>query len=173
MIKIAELASTRNKRRGPYPQYQTFLKKHIKTRGDRSKGGVDWLIHREQVLKLKLLPFALKLKKEGRDPVVLEDNASSHDNRWSHELFEQWGVAKLLDYPPRSLDINAIEHAWDWCREYIANHGYVAKNLKEHEVIWTEAWEAILIEKINGWIEDMSRTLEKIIAADGDDNFHG
>ena len=113
MIKDAELASTGKKRQGLYPQYQNFLKKHFKTQKDWSKGGVDWLLHREQVLKPKLLFFALELKRENCDPVVFEDSASFYDNKWNHELFEQWDIGKFLNFPPCSFDINAIEHAWN------------------------------------------------------------
>lgn len=94
---------------------------------------------------------------------MLEDGASSHDNRWNHELFEQWGIEKMLDHRPRSPDLNAIEHAWDWCRKYIADHRYVAKNQEENEAIWREAWEAIPIEKINEWIENTANVIEKLL----------
>lgn len=128
MIKDAELANMGKKRQGPYLKYQAFLKKYIKQQGNCFKGGIDWLLHRKQILKPKLLPFAKELEEKRRNPVVLRDKVFSHNNKWNHELFEQCGIEKMLDHPPYSLDLNAIEHAWDWCRKYIADHGYIAKN---------------------------------------------
>lgn len=173
MIKEAELASEGKRRRGPVPKFQNYLKKMIKSRGDRSKGGVDWLRHREEVLKPKLLPFAKQLQDEGRDPMVIEDGASSHDNQYNHDLFDQRRINKCMDWPARSPDINAIEKAWDWCRKYLADRRFVATS-REHTIqMWTEAWEALPIDLINKWIDQTSDILEKIIIAEGDNSFHG
>ena len=71
--------------------------------------------------------------------MVIENNAFSHYNKWNHELFDQWSIVKILDWPLRSLDINAIEHAWDRCCKYIVDHGYIEKNLEKHKAIQKKA----------------------------------
>ena len=108
------------------------------------KGGVDWLRHREAVLKPLLLPFAKRLNSEGHNVMVVEDGAKAHNNCWNHELFSFWEVLKLLDWPPKSPDINAIEHGWGWERVHLTKQNYFNQDsLEETEKFWRKGWEEL------------------------------
>ncbi len=122
-----ESQETGKKRKGKAPQLENYLKKEVKTRGDRSSGGVDWYRYR-QVLKSKLLPFVKELDAAGRDPLVIEDGAASHKSKWNKKLYDQWGLHKLMDWPPRSPDLNPIEQAWWWCRRWIGKQKEIPLN---------------------------------------------
>ena len=104
-------------RRGKLPKFRPDLK----TRGDRSNGGIDWFRHRERILLPLLLPFAQKLKQEGRPVLLMEDNAPAHVSRFNRECYEVWEVQKLL-WPPNLPDLNAIEHAWAWVRRKLGRN---------------------------------------------------
>ncbi len=75
-----ESQETGKKRKGKAPQLENYLKKEVKTRGDRSSGGVDWYRYR-QVLKSKLFSFVKELNTAERDPLVIEDEAASHKSK--------------------------------------------------------------------------------------------
>ena len=118
------------KRKGRVSTLENHLKKGIKSRGDRSKGGVDWYRYR-QVLQEKLLLFVKELDAAGRDPLVIEDGAASHKSKWTKQQYRQWGLQKIEDWPPRSPDINPIEQAWWWCRRWIGKQKNIPLNRKD------------------------------------------
>lgn len=117
-LKQLDLDEKGKKRRGKFPGFRPDLKK----RGDRSRGGIDWYRHREVVLRSLLLPFAAKLKESGRPILVMEDGAPAHTSKYNREVFEAWEIQKLL-WPPKSPDLNAIEHAWAWIRRSLGKRG--------------------------------------------------
>lgn len=117
-LKQLDLDEKGKKRRGKFPGFRPDLKK----RGDRSRGGIDWYRHREVVLRSLLLPFAAKLKESGRPILVMEDGAPAHTSKYNREVFEAWKIQKLL-WPPKSPDLNAIEHAWAWIRRSLGKRG--------------------------------------------------
>ena len=103
------------KKPGPKSSYDVFQKGQRLTRGNRDKGGVGWWRYYKLFLENELFPNLLKLKANGRDPVVMEDGAGAHSK--ASEMWRKRGVKKFKNWPANSPDLNPIEKAWNWCRD--------------------------------------------------------
>lgn len=53
--------------------------------------------------------------------VFMHDNASPHAAELTREEILERGIP-LYDHPPFSPDLNPIEDAWNWMKDYIALH---------------------------------------------------
>lgn len=137
---------------GAFPKWETYWEKHKMKRGDRSKGGIDWIRYRETALR-RLMPFAVAARADCGEVFVCEDGAPPYSPRWIAEFYHKWQVLKLLDWPANSPDLNPIEKAWDWCRKWIFDNRFSADNEEEAQEIWEKAWNALPIKKINEWID--------------------
>jgi hypothetical protein len=73
-----------------------------------TKGGIDAIRYRREVLIPKLIPFALEYKKTRPDTIVQEDNASSHTSKFQNIVYSLYDVICLL-WLGNSLDLNVIE----------------------------------------------------------------
>ena len=163
-----EIAAGR-KKSGPKPQYKVFKKNQLLTRGDRSNGGMDWYIYFNRVLKVDAFPELKQLQQQGRDPVMIEDNAGNHT-----ACDEFWGIYKLRkfnDWPAKSPDLNPIEKAWAWCRQWLRDNDMVFNNRREAMRGWRSAWKALPQPLINQWFEEMEDLLNKVIEHDGNNDF--
>lgn len=110
--------------------------------------------------------------KEGRDVVVVEDNAPAHRSRFDNDCLKLADVKKLL-WPPNSPDCNVSEHAWPWLRRHITKEYPVSVTAEDCASQWAEQWEKLTVEHINAWINSFPK--KKIIAIlerDGDNCFH-
>jgi hypothetical protein len=99
------------------------------------QGGVNWYRYQEKVLKPKLIPFALECEKDKPGMWIQEDNAPSHNNRYSTKVFDFYKVLRLL-WPGNSPDLNAIEPTWFWMKRETIKKGPLTfiKKLKEEWV---------------------------------------
>ncbi|KAF1966789.1 hypothetical protein BU23DRAFT_661561, partial [Bimuria novae-zelandiae CBS 107.79] len=89
------------------------FKRKKATRDKKSKGGIDWLRYRENVLRPKLYPWAWQISQATRRQVyIVKDNASLYDYLSVHQI-------ERLPWPGHSPDVNASEHAWPWIRRHI------------------------------------------------------
>lgn len=79
----------------------------------------------------------MKLKEQGRDSVVCEDGAGNHKR--NNEIWLKWGLKKFLDWPAKSPDLNPIEKAWRWCRNWLRRKNLVFHNRQEAEYWWQQA----------------------------------
>jgi transposase len=136
------------------------------------RSGIDSYRHREHVLKPLLIPIAYKLKKQGRNVSVLEDNAPAHRSNIDNHFFKMSDVVKLL-WPPNSPDANAIEQAWPWLRRHITKDFPPSTTKEECEAQWRKEWEKLSIEQINAWIDEIPKRIIKILEQEGDNSFHG
>ncbi len=141
-------------------------------RNSRDRGGIDGYRHREEVLKPLLIPFVEELRKEGRNVVVIEDNAPAHRSDIDNHFFKMSDVVKLL-WPPNSPDANAIEQAWPWLRLHITKDFPPSTTVEECERQWLQEWENLSIEQINAWIDEIPKRIIKILEQEGDNSFHG
>ena len=160
------------KPKGKKPSLEVYQRNMAKKRGDRKNGGVDGYRYREEILRAGVIPFCKRLNQEGRNVVVMEDGAGNHTCKMARDLYRQAMITVFDDWPPNSPDLNPIEKAWDWCRKYLQDKDFHAKNSKELEAGWREAWDALPQETINTWFESMKDVCEKVIAQNGDNKFH-
>lgn len=172
VAQIEEEERSGRKTSGRKPQYEKWRNRTQKTRGDRSKGGVDGFRYRDEYLYPSVVPNMKMLRMNGRDMVMIEDNAAAHSGVYDKETYARYGLNKFWDWPPKSPDLNPIEKAWGWCRHWLQQHHTVARNRTELEDQWRAAWDALPQSLIDGWFEKMSETLQKCINAKGDNDFH-
>ena len=163
---------------GKAAQINNFAKKHLKTRGDRSRGGIDWLVHQEGGLA-KLVAWIKELREKypEREWIVYEDGAKSHWSPHNAAVFEDNHIAWLEDLPPHTPEGNAIEQAWSWERKDITRKEGrcrgVSSDWSEACSQWKRSWKDLDQKLINQWIDDIPNKLQKIIDANGDNDFHG
>ena len=159
------------KRKGRRPDVNVYLRNVAYKRGDRSKSGVDGYRYCEEVLKPHLLPFCQLLNKHGRKVLVLEDKAGNHRNPYCDDEYYRW-VIERIDWPPHSPDLNPIEKAWAWCRRWLRQHEFYAKNRAELEDGWKRAWEALPQPTIDSWFEELPELFRKVKEVKGGSNFN-
>lgn len=97
--------------------------------GARSKkGGIDWYLYREKILKELLYPYYEKVKKHHPDQEVflVEDNAGGHSKAANlMEAFrKQHGILKA-PHPPNSPDLNMMEGMWDYPKDRVEEYPVV------------------------------------------------
>ena len=106
-FQAEQRAKPSNKRLKKPPKPDTVLK----TRGKNLKEDVDWYRYREEVLRLKLLPFCKQVIEIYEEYYLLEDGAVSHISGQNLKKYEIPGLHRI-DWPANSPDFNAIEMAW-------------------------------------------------------------
>ena len=179
-LKDIDNESRGRKRPGRKAKYDN--NKKLKTRGDRSKGGVDWLRHRDGPVKNCILPLCNKLKEEGIYPIVVEDGASCHKFQWVLKAYQEAGIKRFgglmidnetLDpWPPYSLDLNAHEQFFSWARKEFHKDGLFMRTDEEIERNWVDAWKRCLQDNIWAWIDHLAEVVDLIIEHGGDNDFH-
>ena len=162
----------KKKRGGKAPSFEVWERKKRLTRGDRHKGGLDGYRYREEVLKPHLIPFCERLNEEGRNVIVMQDCAGNHTSRIPKDYFKLKCIDVFWDWPPLSPDLNPIERAWDWCRRYLQDKDFHAETNQELVDGWNEAWDALPLDLVNSWFEEMRSRLQKVIQQKGDNLFH-
>ena len=73
------------------------------------------------------LPFAHEIDP---DFVLMEDGARAHTSMVTTHLLENSGI-QVMDCPPRSPDLNCIEHLWDLIGRNLHNRQHQAQTLQE------------------------------------------
>jgi transposase len=155
-------------RQGKRPPEAHLYKRNCRINRD----GVDSYRHREKVLKPLLIPFVNSLKQQGRNIVVLEDNAPAHISHFDNDCFKVSDVIKML-WPANSPDANAIEQAWPWMRRHITEDYDISTKEEECAQKWRDEWEKLPIEQINAWIDSIPKRIIQILEQERDNNFHG
>jgi tRNA A-37 threonylcarbamoyl transferase component Bud32 len=94
----------------------------------------------------------------------LHDNSTVHgDGRVRSWLFNH-GVT-VLDFPPYSPDLNAIEHVWVYLKKAVEN--LHPKTLEELQDAVHSGWEAIPEEYLEAIVHSMPRRLQQVREAGG------
>ena len=163
----------RQKRR---PEWE--FKENIQERGDRSKGGIDWLLYREKVLRPLFYPFIKQIEREtGREMWAVEDNASAHTTAQAQgsEERQMLGI-RSTDWPAQSPDLNKIEPLWNYLKDSLEEYefkGQSQETKNQVKAALVREWNKISIDLINRHCLDIQNKLELVIQNKGDNNFHG
>lgn len=144
---------------------------------DKSKGGIDWLRYREQILKPILYPWAFEISQlTQRQVYIIEDNAGVHAKakRWSKDLRSQYnGWVKCVDWPALSPDLNRIERIWDSLKddfEKLRSAQLSRMAIKDRLI---ESWRSTTQSKIDIECRRFRSILQKVKENDGNNNFYG
>lgn len=165
----------------PPPQWVWTYSKTLNR--ESSKGGIDWVRYREQILYPQLYPFLKKIQEEnpGREVWLVEDNAPKHvrattnDTRWEEEMAPK-GIYQC-NWPSNSPDMNEIEPVWNDFKDSIHAEGPFKGQSKETvarvKQITKKDWEELSMQAINNRCADFRYKLEFVIRNSGDNCFNG
>ncbi len=104
--------------------------------------------------------------------VWMQDNASCHR---SEETQNNLKIRRIpyIKWPRYSPDLNLIEHVWNWMKNWIQKHYYIAYYdaskiplLQLKRIIW-EAWEAVPIDFIMSLYSSWWKRCQAVIDAKG------
>ncbi|GBL77592.1 Transposable element Tc3 transposase [Araneus ventricosus] len=119
-------------------------------------------IRHVELLGDHLHPFMLYCHPHGNG-VFQQDNCTSHRSR----LDEHSSDLSVMNWPPRSPDLNPIEHLWDVLEKDVKAHHTTPATLTE---LWTplaDVWQAIPVERFPKLVESMPRRVAAVIKARG------
>lgn len=102
----------------------------------------------------------------GRNFIFMQDNAPIHKAGSTMAWLEDHGM-RVLDWPPRSPDMNPIENVWGRMAQIVYANGKQYATLEELEPAITAAWEEIGAEYRHNLYHSMPRRLQEVIDADG------
>lgn len=144
-------------------------------------GGVDWARYRRTILIPRLYAWAKEIEQEtGRRVWIIEDNAGPHKKarRMAKGYRIEHGI-RVVNWPPRSPDLNKIEEIWMYIKDIIEaqrldlyNHdGKLSRKLVQKAVL--EEWQNLPQGLINNVCEDFKHKLELCKRQEGRNNFNG
>lgn len=103
---------------------------------------------------------------------LMEDGARSHTSENNQILYIQHHIIRL-PWAPNSPDLNPIEHAWRWMKQYIGRLNPRPTTISDCKIALVDAWEKLPIELINKWVNNQSRRVHQVIEHRGNNTFHG
>lgn len=115
------------------------------------------------ILSEHVVPFAPYI---GNDFYLMHDNARPHVARIVNDYLREVDI-ETLDWPPRSPDLNPIEHLWDMLNRQLRNIQPPPASLNEVEQMLVEIWREIDQDQIRRLISSMSRRCEAVIRSRG------
>ncbi|GBO18416.1 Transposable element Tcb2 transposase [Araneus ventricosus] len=114
-----------------------------------------------------LHPFMLYCHPHGNG-AFQQDNCTSHRSRlataWLDEHSSDFSV---MNWPPRTPDLNSIEHLWDILEKGVKAHHTTPATLTELWTALADIWQAIPVERFRKLVESMPRRVAAVIKARG------
>ena len=124
---------------------------------------VNGLVYRD-ILRNTLLPYARGVY--GHNFRYQDDNARPHRARVVTDFLAQEGVIGM-DQPPRSPDVNPIEHLWsDMSRELLTMDN-PPQTLPQLRQALLDIWQNITVPRMQKLVESMPRRVQAVIDARG------
>ena len=101
--------------------------------------------------------------------LLQEDKVPAHASKYQDEVFRLYDILRLL-LSGNSPDMNMIEPCWPWMKRITTKKGAL-RTCKNAEKRWQKVWDELPQEKIQAWIERMSRHLQIIRFLKGDNKY--
>ncbi len=126
-------------------------------------GTLTAIRYREEILGPIARPYAGPV---GPGFLLVHDNTRPHVARVCRQFLEDEGI-DTIEWPPRSPDLNPIEHPWDimfqsiWCRQV------APETVQELNDALVQIWEEIPQDTIHRLIRSMPRRCQACIQACG------
>lgn len=118
------------------------------------------------ILQGHVWPMVLELRRRGRQPVVVEDNARPHDGEVPKRIRQQLGITRF-PHPKHSPDLNAIENCWSILKRRIEARRPAAKTRDELIIQIHEEWALVPMEVVNASCESIERRVQEVRDARG------
>jgi hypothetical protein len=123
-------------------------------------------LYSEQILIHRLSRWMADFISE-RGPVqAVEDNAPVHNSVYTSEVRDSLGIGRI-PHPPRSPDLNPIEHVWAIVKERVRKRKERPTTVDELWVAMRDEWDAVPQETIDRIIDSMPARLHAVIEAKG------
>lgn len=95
-----------------------------------------------------------------------QDGASSHTPKLTTKWLSCHNVERM-PYPSGSPDINPIEPIWHELKQRIRSWDHISTTLDELKMATWEAWDDILVEDIDMYVDTMQLQVQAVLAARG------
>lgn len=127
------------------------------------RGGLNAVRYINDLLRPQVLPYAGAV---GADFVLMDDNARPHRARITDRFLEDEGIDRLI-WPPKSPDLNPIEHLWAHLKWRVDRRIRLNTTLDGLARIVRREWAAIGQDRIRRLTNSMRRRCLKVIDAAG------
>jgi hypothetical protein len=155
-----------HKKRGRPPVIRPRLLKR-----EKEKGGVDWYRYR-RLLRTILEPAYHELQRVRPTVIFQQDNAAPHVAWQLEDEFKRLSI-ECLDWPANSPDLSAIEPGWSYIKRRISKRRPPITKRADSVAAWREEWEMLPMERINAWVGHVPELVNRCIAVQGNNTFHG
>lgn len=115
------------------------------------------------ILSEHVVPFAGYI---GDNFILMHDNARPHVARIVQNYLNEVNI-ETLDWPPRSPDLNPIEHLWDYVGRQLRNHQPLPASMDDVEYIVRDIWDNIDQDLIRRLVSSMSHRCQAVIRSRG------
>jgi hypothetical protein len=119
----------------------------------------------DNVLEPHVVPFAENM---GPEFIRQQDNARPHVARVVQNFLNTHNI-DIMNSPPCSPNLNAIEHIWDTLGQHLKER-QLLRNLEHVEEILLREWKEMAPQVIGNLIESMPRRCEEVLRGRGDHN---
>ncbi|GFU54687.1 transposable element Tcb2 transposase [Trichonephila clavipes] len=115
-----------------------------------------------------LLPYVRLFRGAmGLQFLFMDDNAPCHRTVAAEQLLESEDIERM-DWPARYLDLNPIEHVWDFLGRRLAARTLPPVTIRELRLALQDEWTAMPQQLIDNLILSMGRRCETHLAVRGD-----
>ncbi|GFU27591.1 transposable element Tcb2 transposase [Trichonephila clavipes] len=115
-----------------------------------------------------LLPYVRLFRGAmGLQFLFMDDNAPCHRTVAAEQLLESEDIERM-DWPARSLDLNPIEHVWDFLGSRLATRTLPPVTIRELRLALQDEWAAMPQQLIDTLVLSMGRRCETCLAVRGD-----
>ncbi|GFX01406.1 transposable element Tcb2 transposase [Trichonephila clavipes] len=115
-----------------------------------------------------LLPYVRLFRGAmGLQFLFMDDNAPCHRTVAAEQLLDSEDIERM-DWPARSLDLNPIEHVWDFLGRHLAARTLPPVTIRELRLALQDKWAAMPQQLIDTLILSMGRRCETCLAVRGD-----
>uniref|UniRef100_A0A8K9XXR5 Tc1-like transposase DDE domain-containing protein n=1 Tax=Oncorhynchus mykiss TaxID=8022 RepID=A0A8K9XXR5_ONCMY len=125
-------------------------------------GNLNAVRYREDIL----LPHVVTFLQAHPDMTLQHDNATSHTARSVRDFLQDRNVS-VLPWPPKSPDLNPIEHIWDLLDRRVRDRAIPPRNVRELAGALVEEWGNISQQELANLVQSMRRCTAVLNAAGG------
>ena len=83
--------------------------------------------------------------------ILIMDNCSVHHENEVREVFQQAGILVLF-FPPYSPDLNPLEEAFSYIKQYLRKHDELLQAIRDPTDVIMQAFQSITAKHCNSWI---------------------
>ena len=120
---------------------------------------INAVTYRDEILSNIVLPFANNF---GDEFLLMDDNARPHRARIVEQFLQENHINRM-DWPPKSPDMNIIEHVWSRLKLLVCSREHVLETLDQLREAILQEWENIPQEFINTLVGSMPRRCGDLI----------